>query len=358
MAGFDNESVSTGCQILYIGDLSPGSTADMRLRALETLGFRVTGANSSAGRIAPRRQPLQYLAVKLRRPMDMAGVNQRILREGPLADILWIDKGVAVRPETLRTLRRSAPRVKIIGYSPDDMLNRNMSSHFFPKTLPFYDLYLTTKSYNVGELTALGCPRVVFTPNAYDPATHRPLPDDSEPITFTADVGFIGTFEPDRAGLIEQLAAAGVPVVIRGNDWQPMRRRGLPGITFLPEAINDDYARALRTTRINLAFLRKSNRDLQTTRSIEIPACGGFMLAERTDEHRELFAEGVEAEYFDGAEEMIAKTKRYIADEPARRAIARAGRERCLLADYSYAGRLRDALVEGGFDGLLKTLGS
>jgi hypothetical protein len=94
--------------------------------------------------------------------------------------------------------------VKIVGFSPDDMLNANMSSHFFRQTLPLYDLYLTTKSYNVAELTALGCPRTIFVPNAYDPATHRPLPDDSEPIAYTADVGFIGTFEPDRAGLIER----------------------------------------------------------------------------------------------------------------------------------------------------------
>ncbi|MEI6657225.1 MAG: glycosyltransferase [Planctomycetota bacterium] len=337
------------CHVLYVGDLSAGSTAEMRLRALEDLGYRVTGVNSATGRISPRRQPLQYIAIKMRRPLDMAGVNRRIRREGPQADILWIDKGVTIRPHALRALRRAAPRVKIVGFSPDDMLNANMSSHFFRQTLPLYDLYLTTKSYNVAELTALGCPRTIFVPNAYDPATHRPLPDDSEPIAYTADVGFIGTFEPDRAGLIERLAEAGVPVVIRGNDWQAMRRRGIPGITFLPESINDDYARALRTTRINLAFLRKSNRDLQTTRSIEIPACGGFMLAERTDEHRGLFAEGLEAEYFEGTEEMISKAKRYLADEPARQAVARAGRERCLNDDYSYAGRLRAALAEAGF---------
>jgi len=334
--------------MLYVGDLSPGSTAEMRLRALEALGYRVTAVDSSSGRICASRQPLQYVAIKMRRPLDMAGVNRRILRDGPHADVLWIDKGVTIRPGTLRTLRRMTPGVRIIGYSPDDMLNANMSSHYFPQTLPLYDLYLTTKSYNVDELAALGCPRVVFTPNAYDPTTHRPLPDDSEEIEFSADVGFIGTFEPDRAGLIERLARAGVPVVIRGNDWQPLRRRNIPGVTFLSEAINDDYARALRSTRINLAFLRKSNRDLQTTRSIEIPACGGFMLAERTAEHRGLFEEGVEAEYFSGGDEMIAKVRHYLADEPARRAIARAGRQRCLHDDYSYAGRLREALAAAG----------
>jgi spore maturation protein CgeB len=128
-----------------------------------------------------------------------------------------------------------------------------------------------------------------------------------------------------------------------------MKRQRVPGITFLPAVIEDDYAAAISATRINLAFLRKSNRDLQTTRSVEIPACGGFMLAERTAEHQELFAEGFEAAYFEGAEELIAKTNYYLAHEDERARIACAARRRCLRDDYSYAGRLRAAIEEAGF---------
>jgi len=335
-------------RILYVGDLGPGSTAEMRMRALAALGFSVTGVDSAAGPISARRNPIQYLAIKIRRPMDVAGVNARLTKDGPSAEIVWIDKGVTIRPETLATLRARAPAVFVIGYSPDDMMNRNMSSHFFRRTLPFYDVFFTTKTYNVAELRDLGCRRVIFVPNAYDPATHRPLarPGGGSGV----DVGFIGTYEPDRANLLARLAGAGVPVVIRGNAWEPMKRQGIPGLTFQPAVIEDDYAAAIGTTRINLAFLRKSNRDLQTTRSVEIPACGGFMLAERTAEHQDLFAEGVEAAYFEGAEELIAKTRHYLAHEEEWARIADAGLARCLRDDYSYAGRLRAGLEEAGFE--------
>lgn len=334
-------------RILYVGDLGPGSTAEMRMRALAALGYRVTEVNSATGPICARRNPIQYLAIKIRRPMDVARVNARLAKDGLSAEIVWIDKGVTIRPETLATLRARAPDVSIIGYSPDDMMNRNMSSQFFRRTLPFYDVFFTTKTYNVAELRDLGCRRVIFVPNAYDPATHRPLARAGGGLG--VDVGFIGTYEPDRANLLGRLAGGGVPVVIRGNLWEPMKRLGIPGVTFQPAVIEDDYAEAILATRINLAFLRKSNRDLQTTRSVEIPACGGFMLAERTEEHQELFAEGVEAAYFDGVEELIAKTKHYLAHEEERARIAHAGLARCLRDDYSYAGRLRAALEEAGF---------
>jgi spore maturation protein CgeB len=67
----------------------------------------------------------------------------------------------------------------------------------------------------------------------------------------------------------------------------------------------------------------------------------GFLLAERTTDHQRLFREGIEAEFFEGLDELIAKCRYSLDHEPARRKIAEVGYRRCVLGGYGYEGRIR-----------------
>lgn len=337
-------------RLLYIGDRELGMTSEMRARALSELGWRVLPPREPVRPAGWLPGKIESLFYKMRRPLDRSGDNREILKKAAHVDVVWIDKGNHIHPATLRAVRRLSTPPIVIGYSPDDMAARHNNSAWFVQCLPLYDGFITTKSYGVQELSAMGCRNVVFVDNAYDPLQHRPiLEDDGSPITFETDVGFVGSYERDRAEMIEFLARAGIPITIRGNGWEPVASRRIPGITILPALYGTNYARAISATRINLTFLRKMNRDLQTTRTIEIPACGGFMLAERSAEHARLFRDGVEAVFFDQADELREKTRFYLDHETQRATIAAAGRTRCIESDYSYAARLRSAMVALGF---------
>jgi spore maturation protein CgeB len=134
---------------------------------------------------------------------------------------------------------------------------------------------------------------------------------------------------------------------VRGPDWRRFGKSH-PLLRISDTYVGDaDYARVMSATKINLGFLRKLNRDLQTTRSIEIPACRAFMLAERTHEHGRLFEEGKEAEFFGDFDELLAKCRHYLTHDAQRRAIAAAGHRRC-HAGYSNVARLASVLAHLG----------
>jgi len=333
---------------LFVGPLLKGSTTLQRLDSFRGLGCKVQTVNTRKNTSFVKPSLFERIERKLLGPRDRAEANETILaavQQGSF-DMVWIEKGLTISPATLGKVRAVQPACRIIGFSLDDVMNPgNQSRHFF-RGLPLYDWYITNKSYNVPELKGLGCRRVVFMDNAYDPATHRPMPVSvEERKRLGGSVGFIGQWEPDRAGSLRALARAGVPVRVWGYTWE--RMRDAPGgLTLENRPLwGEDYAKALCAFDINLCFLRKCNRDLQTTRSIEIPACGAFMLAERTHEHLRLFEERKEAEFFSDERELLEKTRYYLEHNEDRLKIAQGGHDRCLRSGYSYQERLQKVLA-------------
>ena len=67
---------------------------------------------------------------------------------------------------------------------------------------------------------------------------------------------------------------------------------------------------------------------------------------ERTGEHRLHFADGEEAVFFEGIDDLVRKVARWVAADDARARIAAAGRVRCLRSGYAYDDRLREILDE------------
>jgi hypothetical protein len=337
-----------------VGGYGGFNTSIHRVRAMESLGCAVQVVDIAPEQKSPAQVFLHRVRNKLFRqglPITLPGSGRDQARLVAAArrvdwDVIWLEKAMTIGGTTIKAVRGVCPRALIVGFSPDDMNARHNQSEQFLQALPLYDWFITTKSYNVAELRQLGCPNCLFIGNGFDPHAFRPLvvgPAEAERLG--GDVGFIGSYERERAGMMLQLATLGFKVRIWGDGWQKMtqRHRNLR-LEFRP-LYGDDFAKACASFKINLGFLRKINRDQQTTRSVEIPACGGFMLAERTAEHLQLYAEGEEAEFFDSLEELAAKIAHYLEAHEARLRIARAGLARCWSSGYSNAARLREALT-------------
>lgn len=323
-------------QVLFVSDLWLGSTALQRLNALKEI-HQCDSIDSSVRLKKNITKYFQLFLMKMRWHFDFKGLNRKIVEAvgRKKYDFIWIEKGIRVYPATIRWIKEQQPQSKLIAFSPDDMYNHLNQSFWYLKSVGLYDLHVTTKSYNVNELASLGANDVIFVNKTYDPLTHRrqSLTED-EKKEFGCDVGFIGSWEADRCNHILFLAQSGIKVVVWGEAWK--KYTGLhPNLIIKPKSQwADDYAKVLNATKINLCFLKKLNRDQQTARSIEIPACGGFMLAERTKEHQELFREDTEAVFFETSEELLEKVKYYLEHEDERARIAQNGYQRCLASGY------------------------
>lgn len=349
-------------RILFVADLNVYSKGLGRARILRDIDpSAVTITHTAIGGETRGHPPLSLayrIAWKLGRVPDTERANRCLLRaaRAERPDLIWIEKGLMIRPETLAAVRVAAPDARIASYSEDDMALAHNRSRAFTEGIGLYDTVFTTKAANLGpgELAGLGARRVVFVDKAFDPHQHKPLDvSAADRAAFGADVGFVGTFEAERARSLAFLAENGVSVRVWGNGWDAMVGRH-PNLTVENRAVvntADDlaYTKTICATRVNLAFLRKLNRDTQTDRSVEIPACGGFMLAERSADHDRLFVDGEEAAFFGSDAELLDKVRHYLAHEEARAAIARAGRDKCVAAGYDEARRFR-WMVETALD--------
>lgn len=341
-----------GLTVLFIGDLNQYSKGYSRLKAFRALGARVVDythtpiGGDESGSAAPS---LSFrIAWKLGLHPDDQKANSWLLRaaaqEAP--DLIWIEKGNMIRPSVLRRVRNLCPDAVLASYTDDDMYNWSNRTWAYTRGLPFYDVVFSTKSYNADaqELPRLGARRVVLVDKAYDADQHLPQTlDDDERRWLVTDVGFIGSYESYRAADMLYLAENGIPVRIWGNGWEPFRPNQANLIIERRALVNTRdnalYSKGICATKINLAFLRKANRDLHTDRSIEIPACGGFLMAEYSDEHARLFVEDKEAVFFRTRDELVEKVKYYLAHDAERRDIAAAGLRRCRADRYSHRDR-------------------
>lgn len=289
---------------------------------------------------------ISKIRYKLKIPVDNFNINKK-LKDFNFnnIDILFIIKGNEIKPYILKEIKQKFPSLKIINWSQDDMYAWHNRSLYYTLGIKYYDLIVTQKSYNIKELLSLGAKKVLFQNKAFSKGIHFPQVCSKK---FSHDVVFVGYPEKERNEYMKYLADDGIIIHIYGypNAWKKLKYK----IEHKNIIIHDkslegiDYASALSCAKISLCFLRKINRDLQTSRSIEIPACGGFMIAERTDEHKKLFEEDKEAVYFDTKEELLEKVKYYLEHEEERKQIAKAGYDRTRNSDYSYDNRVKEIL--------------
>jgi len=197
--------------------------------------------------------------------------------------------------------------------------------------LTYIDNYFTGESAfsTKEEFEKLGGKNVMRVFMSYDEVAHRPFDSIQQiPQNLRSEVVFIGTWmrNEKRDEFLLQLIGKGVPVSIWGNRWQKSPNFDRLKDHWRGNALHGrDYVAAIQGSKICIGMLSKGNRDMHTTRSLEVPFAGGLLCAERTPEHLEMYKENVEAVFWKDAEECAKVCLRLLKDDAGREQIRKQG---------------------------------
>lgn len=256
-------------------------------------------------------------------------VLRRVQESKP--ELVWVDQGELLGPKLLRSLR--AYCVPIVNYTSDDPFggrDNGLRFRLYLKALPYYDLLAVVREVNVAEALHHGARRVIRIFMSADEAAHCRRQITPQDLRYHgSDVAFIGSWMPERGPFMAELIRLGVPLSMWGDRWHKAREwSSLKSYWRGPGLYDERYAKIIMSAKVVLGLVSKGNRDLHTQRSMEIPALGAVLCAERTSEHLSLYDDGVEAVFWSTPEECAAACRRLLADDAYRESVARRGRER------------------------------
>jgi hypothetical protein len=251
--------------------------------------------------------------------------------------------------------RIGALGIQRFNFLTDDPFNPVHRAAWFLEALPHYDLILSPRRANIGDLKDFGCGRVEYLPFGYDtdlfysphqdqPPPGSDLPSAAHPGSGSAEVIFAGAADADRLPYMEALIDAGFQLALYGKYWDRYPRTKSHG---LGQAHVATLRSAINTAKVALCLVRRANRDGHCMRTFEVPAVGGAcMLTEDTPEHRELFGpEGEAVLYFNTLAEMVSKTHWLLAHDQERQRLAANAHRLVTRGGHSYQDRLKTMLT-------------
>lgn len=213
-----------------------------------------------------------------------------------------------------------------------------------------FDWYYFINRSCVETASAQGHRHVGYLPHAVSTDLFRPLPHEAK----RYDVAFVGGWSKKRQAYIEQALCVTPNIALYGPGWlqrnltRPSVLRCIKGRYIGGEALVRLYNQSRVVLNItnwdaSRAQTGATPRSGMTMRVLEVPACGAFLLTDRSRELDEFFQPGVHLGVFDDLADFPAQLDYWLHNDPLRREAARAAREQAeTLCSYDH---LVDALL-------------
>jgi spore maturation protein CgeB len=274
----------------------------------------------------------------------VANMNGDLLRDilGDTPDLVFINKGEMIFPETIRAIRRVT---KVVAWYVDSPLWFNSSSHYIANSLRYLDVAFVFDGYYIPEMARWGCTRTAVLSFGCEPTIHRKvqLPEDEHEY-YSSDICFIGNYHgvaSDRESILTHLASYNLK--IWGDGWQhspivQLRQKWMGKSLSIA-----DLAKAYAGAKLSLNVTYPHSITEPNMRTFEAPACNTLLLNDNLPGLTRFFTPGQEIEVYTSIEDLIRKVDYYLAHPEEASRIAAAGQRRA-HRDHTYQIRMTEML--------------
>ena len=327
--------------VLIVGNPESHHVGAHLLRAARGLGWEAELLDSRVAYAGPRWYRALLWRLAARRPARLEAFSAQMVaacHSGRWSHLLT----TGLAPLRARELRQVCDiGVVRLNFLTDDPWNPAHRAPWFLEALRGYDRVFNPRRGNLADLQAHGCKGVRYLAFGYDPELHAPKADASV-AEREVDVLFAGGADADRVPYVRALVGAGMRMALYGGYWD--RHADLTS-HWRGHADLATLCRVTPAAKLVLCLVRRANRDGHAMRTFEVPAMGGCMLVEDTEEHREILgADGECAVFFRSEQELVAKARWLLAHPEERNRLSRAAHLRVTRGQNTYLDRLRTML--------------
>jgi spore maturation protein CgeB len=325
-------------ELLIIGYGEPGQLGSYLASAAEQLGLNYRTMDARKAETSHRLLQTFFWRVRGRRPANLGRFATQVVNAcADMRPAVVITTGGRVPLERAHIEKLRALGCKVVNYSTDDPWNPNLYAKWFVTSLPAYDVIFTPRRANINDFRQSGASDVDFMPFGYDPETHRPS-SANVAAAGPSDLLFVGGCDGDRLPLVGSLADAGLSLALYGQYWDRHSKTSPYARGF---ADQETVRAASAAAAVCLCLVRRANRDGHVMRSFEAAAIGGCILAEDSEDHRNLFGpHGGAVRYFKTIPDLVREARALVADPGERQRMTLQLRERMLQRADTYADRL------------------
>jgi spore maturation protein CgeB len=254
-------------------------------------------------------------------PIIATKINQDLISSvrNNTYDFILVNNGWHLTGRTIDAIKKHAKYV--LNWSTDELYNDVFSSFIHAESYSKYDCVFSQRKHLFSFYLSKGIKKLEFLPLFYYPEHHPVATSENDKNIWGSDIAFMGTWSKEREKMLNVLA--GLNLKIWGGHWNKSNKDFKQNFTITNKiAWLEDMARVVNSTKIIIDALTKEQNDRINMKNLQIPACGGFLITNRTDIILELFEEDKEIVCYDSYEELKVKCEYYLLHEEERKKIA------------------------------------